>query len=166
MEDIQMEYKGGSVTVFMNCIEIKTYSLPYKCGSRDYEINKDKNNANSEYIKRSDNLSRARKKIFSIVNANLTSHTKFLTLTCRENILDYSKIKRMFTTFVQAMKREGFKLRYLGVLEHQLERGKKNGDSGAYHIHLVIFNDEYIPFVIFIFCVNTESPKFKLNSLE
>ena len=146
-----IDYTGGTVSIFQKHIDIKTYKVPYKCGPRNYDIDrkkakKEREENNIEYKKRSNNLGRARQRVFEIVNANVTPHTKFLTLTCRENILDYVKIKRMFTTFVQAMKREGYQLRYVGVLEHQINRGLKNGDKGAYHIHLVVFNNEKIPF--------------------
>lgn len=46
------------------------------------------------------------------------------------------------------MKREGFELRYLYVLERQKERGEKEGNEGSIHAHIIIFNDEYIPFEV------------------
>ena len=144
---------SGCVRVFNDYIEVKEYKNHYSCGPRDYEIKredkkKERKNNNIEFVKESKNLKRAQQNVRDIINANILPHSKFLTLTCKDNILEYSKIKRMFTTFVQAMKREGFTLRYLGVLEHQKARGLKNNDEGALHIHLIVFNDEFIPFEI------------------
>lgn len=140
---------SGNVRFFNDSIIVKEFNSPYACGSREFDNSRKYNKEDlTEFEKDYRNLKRAQNNIRDIINANITPYTKFLTLTCKENVLDYKQIKRMFTTFLQAMKREGFNLRYLGVLEHQKGRGLKNNDDGAYHIHLVVFNNEKIPYEI------------------
>lgn len=118
-------------------MEFYKYSIPIKCDfTRGKTLPKIKPETNEEYVRRSDNLSRARQNVRRIVWANLTPHTKFLTLTTKENVTDVKKFRRMFTTFLQEMKRNGYNLSYLYVLERQ--------KRGAIHAHLVIFNDEKI----------------------
>lgn len=95
-------------------------------------------------VKRLDNLKRARDSVAAIVYTNLTPHTKFLTLTTAKTVLDVSVFSRMLTTFFQAMKRKGYDLDYIYVLERQKKRGKKEGNEGSLHAHIIIFNDEFI----------------------
>lgn len=140
-----IKYTSGKLVVSGEKLELKQYYTPINCDTRDYEIKKDKNSGNE---KRLDNLLRARQNVRQIVWCNVTPHTKFLTLTTSDIVLDKKIFKRRLTTFIQAMKREGYKLRYLGVLERQVERGKKEGNIGSIHAHLIIFNDEFIPFEI------------------
>lgn len=108
------------------------------------------NDPNAE--KRLDNLYRARRSVRQIVWANLTPHTKFLTLTYRDTQLDVKVFQRHFQTFCQQMKRNNFKLRYLYVLERQKLRGAEEGNIGSIHAHLVVFNDEVIPLQVLQRC--------------
>lgn len=101
-----------------------------------------------EKVKRDDNLKRARDKVAMLVYANLTLHTKFLTLTCADTVLDVEVFMRRFTSFLQAMKRDGYSLRYLYVLERQTKRGDKEGNIGSLHAHCIVFNDEKIPYEV------------------
>lgn len=140
-----VKYTTGKLIVSGNKLELIQYSMPVRSDTRDYEIKKNKNSGNE---KRLDNLLRARQNVRQIVWCNVTPHSKFLTLTTSDIVLDKKIFKRRLTTFFQAMKREDFALRYLGVLERQKERGIKEGNLGSIHAHLIIFNDEYIPFEI------------------
>ena len=145
-------YITDRIVISGNKIERLSYSVPIKCDyERDYEIKRDKEK-NSENGKRSDNLARARQRVRRIVWANVTSHSKFLTLTSADTILDKKIFQRKLTTFFQAMKRKGFDLSYLYVLERQKERGAKENNSGCIHAHIIIFNDEFIPFEIINKC--------------
>lgn len=94
--------------------------------------------------KRADNLIRCRRTVRELIWCNITEHTKLLTLTYRKTVLKKNVVQRDLQTFVQQMKRFGYALRYCYVLENQRERGLKEGNDGCIHVHLVIFNDEYI----------------------
>lgn len=102
--------------------------------------------------KRSDNLARARQSVRRIIWCNITPHTKFLTLTCSDTCLELKAFQRKLQTFFQAMTRKNYKLSYLYVLERQLERGKKEGNAGSWHAHIVVFNDEKIPLDVLNSC--------------
>lgn len=141
------EYSSGKVIVTNDHIKFVRYKIPYKSGAREHEIKKVNFN-NPDFEKQDKNLFRAQAKVEEIINANVLEHSKFLTLTTADTVLDEKAFRRRLQTFIQAMSREGFKLRYLGVLERQKKRGAKEGNSGSIHAHLIIFNDEFIPFDI------------------
>jgi hypothetical protein len=95
------------------------------------------------------NLTLARRNIRRLIWCNKTRYTKFLTLTYAEDMQDREQVLYDFKIFCKNMARKGYKLNYLYVLEHQKERGKKyDQGEGAIHIHLVIFNNEFIPWEI------------------
>lgn len=125
---------------------LKEYSVPYLTGNlksdKCFKKFSDDNSANNP--KRFDNLKRARDTVAQYVYTNLTPHTKFLTLTTAETVLDVPVFQRKLQTFLQAMKRNGYDLDYLYVYERQTERGVKEGNKGSLHVHMIIFNDEYI----------------------
>ena len=131
------------------CI-LKEYSMPYVLGEK--KEHNFRNYDNPEPTKRIDNLKRARDMVASIVYANLTPHTKFWTLTTKECILDGPVFQRKLQTFLQAMKRNGYDLSYLYVYERQKKRGEKEGNIGALHVHMIIFNDEKIDLKILKKC--------------
>lgn len=95
--------------------------------------------------KRIDNLYRARRNIRRIIWSNQGEYTKFLTLTYKKTVLDEKKVKHDVTMFVQAMRRLGYDMKYLYVMEHQKERGEKEGNDGCLHVHMVVFIDKFIP---------------------
>lgn len=122
---------------------LKEYTKPFLVGvKREYEISKDNESSNP---KRYDNLKRCRDNVAAIVYSNLTDYTKFLTLTTKETILDVPTFQRKLQTFIQQLRRNDIDLKYIYVYERQLKRGKKEGNAGALHVHMVIFNEEYIP---------------------
>lgn len=132
-------------------IRFKNYLYPYSLGIEkkskvDYSVKR------IEDDKREDNLKRARDNVADIVYCNLSEYTKFLTLTCKETVLEVKKFERMITTFLQAMKRGSYKLEYIYVLERQIERGKKEGNIGCLHAHMIVFNKEKIPMNILKKC--------------
>ena len=144
MSDIAKKFIGYKAVVCGDTVEFYHYDYPFYADfQRDYDI--EKGDPEGELEKRMDSLTRARKNIRQIVLANLTPHTKLLTLTYAETQLDKEVFAKDFQAFCQKMKRNGFKLRYLQILERQLERGKKEGNAGSIHPHLVIFNDKVIP---------------------
>lgn len=125
-------------------IEKMSYSVPILCDF-EREHTPKRNTENSEDGKREDSLARARQTVRRIIWANITPHSKFLTLTCADICLDKNVFMRRLQTFFQAMQRQGYDLRYLYVLERQVKRGVKEGNAGTIHAHVVVFNDEKIP---------------------
>lgn len=129
-----------------NYLILKEYSVPYVLGLKKSDncckLFSDDNSANKP--KRIDNLKRARDTVASYVYTNLTEYTKFLTLTTKDTILDVPVFQRKLQTFFQAMKRKGYDLNYIYVYERQTKRGRKEGNAGCLHVHMIIFNDEYI----------------------
>jgi len=83
------------------------------------------------------NAKRARKAIYEIVEINKTPYTKMITLTYKENMQDYDKLAHDFKMFIKSMKRKGYQFPYLWVVEKQ--------KRGALHVHLIVFQDDYIP---------------------
>lgn len=100
---------------------------------------------NPENDKRIDNINRSIRTIRNLIYANLTPHSKFVTLTYSDTVLDISVFEKDFKNFLKSMSYYGYKLRYIYVIERQTERGEKEGNEGCIHAHLVVFNDEKIP---------------------
>lgn len=131
------------VVVSGDIVEMYFYKVPIVCGNkRKHEITK---NSREEQEKRNDNLYRARQNIRRIVWSNQSKYTKFVTLTYAKTTLDIKKVRRDITTFVQGMRRCGYDMKYLYVLENQKERGKKENNNGCIHVHMLLFIDKYIP---------------------
>lgn len=124
-------------------VEHYKYINPIRCGySRGYSIERHEQLND----KRSANLLRAQRSVRQLIWANIGKYTKFLTLTYEKTVLDYETFSYNFLAFRKAMIRKGYKLKYLYVLERQKERGEREGNEGCLHCHLVVFNDEYIPY--------------------
>lgn len=107
------------------------------------------NNRGVNEEKRIDNLFRARAEIRRIIWQNITPFSKFITLTYAHTCLDYDKVIYDFKIFIKRLNRMGFKnFKYLYVIEHQKERGIKECNDGSYHIHCVLFYDDFLPYEI------------------
>lgn len=92
------------------------------------------------------NIKRARRNVYDIVNTNFTEYTKMITLTYAETMLDYNQLAMDWKVFMKSLKRKGITFPYLAITEHQTKRGKKEGNAGSLHIHALLFTDQYIPF--------------------
>lgn len=90
----------------------------------------------SDNKKRSDNLNQTKKKLRRLINANVTGNDLFLTLTYKDNMCDVSQGKKDFKVFIKAMKRKGYDLKYVYVVEFQ--------KRGAVHFHVILFGCGYI----------------------
>lgn len=124
-------------------VEYYYYTEPILCGhERKYEIIRRTDDDDGE--KRTDNLYRARQTVRRLIWSNQTPYTKFVTLTYADTVLDVKEVLRAIKTFVQRMRRNNYEMSYLYVLEHQTERGRKEGNAGSLHVHMLIFNDKYI----------------------
>ncbi len=128
-------------------IEVYRYSSGILCGrEREYDIVKSKYEGETQSEgKRTDNLLRARQMLRRLIWCNQGKYTKFITLTYADTVLDVKKVRRDITTFVQAMRRKGYDMKYVYVLEHQKNRGKREGNEGCLHVHMVLFIDAFIP---------------------
>lgn len=82
-------------------------------------------------------LNRSKRQIRRTIWANLNKYSKFMTLTYAENMQDIERFYYDFKMMMKTLKRKGVALKYLYVLEYQ--------ERGAIHCHMIIFNDEYIP---------------------
>lgn len=128
------------VVICGDYVEVYKYSSPIPVGhKRTHEIVKKK-----EGEKRLDNLYRARQKIRRIIWSNQGRFTKFVTLTYRDTVLDVKEVRNDVKNFVRQMKRYGYDMKYLYILENQRERGEKEGNDGSLHVHMVLFIDDKI----------------------
>lgn len=127
-------------------VEVSVYSVPIDCGKREHTPKKRELTEYDDFDKRKDNLARSRQTVRRLIWCNQTKFTKFITLTYAQTVLDIKQVRRDFTTFVQAMRRKGYTMNYLYVLENQKSRGRKEGNDGCLHIHLLLFNDDFIPY--------------------
>lgn len=127
-------------------VELYFYSVPIKVGeSRKKKIERrEKEDVTEDFDKRLDNLYRARLNVRRIIWCNESKYTKFVTLTYAETVLDVKQVQRDITTFVQSMRRKGYDMKYLYVLEHQKERGQREGNAGCIHIHMLLFLDKFV----------------------
>lgn len=81
-------------------------------------------------------LARARREIIDIIRLNLTVDSCLLTLTYKENVQDYERVRKDFDKFVKRIKYNyNFVLKYLRVIELQ--------KRGAIHFHVVVFSPEF-----------------------
>lgn len=156
-------YSFNKIVFYGRYVEKKEYLTPFKVGKREKHKKKyvapdfkiiDSIDEIPKYVKFENSLSRTRKSIYDLISCNVAFYPKFLTLTCKESILDYDKFLYEMKLFFKRMKRKGFDLKYIWVAEHQAKRGLKEGNEGSYHAHIIIFNDEYIPFEVINSCWN------------
>ena len=95
-----------------------------------------KGKAKSDNVKRSDNINLAKKNLRRLINANASGNDLFVTLTYADNFTDLVQAKKDFKRFIKAMKRKGYNLKYVYVIEFQ--------KRGAIHFHVIFFDCGYI----------------------
>lgn len=128
-------------------IEIYTYNQPIPVGF-EKTVAKAEDTVDPEereQHKRLDNLYRARQTVRRLIWCNITKYTKMITLTYADAEFDIKRVRRNLCDFLKKMKRRGYVLPYLYVLEHQKGRGDREGNEGSLHIHLIAFSDRFIP---------------------
>lgn len=132
------------VVVSGDIVEVFEYSNGIAVGERrQHEVKRKE--VEERDGKRLDNLYRARQNIRRLVWCNITKQfTKMITLTYADTILDAKTVKLHVRRFVQQMRRFGYSMRYLYVLEHQTKRGQKEGNAGCLHVHMFLFDDEKV----------------------
>ena len=146
--DLASRYLSQKLIISGNRVELIKYQRPLAV-DKSGRVRKEIREAQE---RRFDSIYRSRRNLRQIIWANLTPYTKMLSLTCAQTCLDKDDFERKLQTFVQAMKRKGFTLRYVYVLEHQKERGLKEGNEGSWHAHYIIFNNEKIPLDVLNSC--------------
>jgi len=98
-------------------------------------------------LKRVDSLHRAKQNISLTVSANINKYSKFMTLTTAKTVLARADFLKMFNQFRKNFNRIfGYPLQYLAVLERQKLRGIKENNEGSWHIHLIVFNNDLLPY--------------------
>lgn len=113
-------------------VEIITYEKGNFFGGDGSSSGKKKGAA----AKKEYNLNRTKKKLRRLINANVTGNDLFITLTYKENMIDVDKGKKDFKVFIKAMKRKGYSLNYVYVVEFQ--------KRGAVHFHCIFFGCGFI----------------------
>jgi hypothetical protein len=86
----------------------------------------------AEKTRRKDNIHRAKRSLYELIRTNITSSSKFLTLTVAENMQDRQQMVAWVAEFVALLRKtHGRSFAYVYVLEQQ--------ERGAWHAHMIIF---------------------------
>ena len=95
-----------------------------------------KGKVKSANAKKDYNINRTKKNLRRLINANASGNDLFVTLTYADNMMDLVQAKNDFKRFIKAMKRKGYNLKYVYVIEFQ--------KRGAIHFHVIFFDCGYI----------------------
>lgn len=125
-------YSDKKAIVSGDVVEIITYEHGNYYGFDGVANGKNKSDKN----KRSDNINFARKRLRRLINSNVTGNDMFVTLTYANNMCDITQAKKDYKVFIKAMKRKGYDLKYVYVVEFQ--------KRGAVHFHAIFFDCGYI----------------------
>lgn len=88
-------------------------------------------------INRNKTYTRARTNVRRLINSNINSDSKFVTLTFKDNVTNIQQANYEFKKFRQRLESKiSYKLQYVAVVEFQ--------KRGAIHYHVVMFNLKYI----------------------
>jgi hypothetical protein len=150
---------NAKVIVAGNVVELYEYENEVRTG-KDSDVDKpvgrrgkskeglewiDKDLKATQEKNRADALSRAKKTLRRLINANVDAwgeKAKFFTLTFRDNVQDIKWANGEFKKFRQRLSRHIWgrnkpnELRYVSVIEFQ--------ERGAIHYHMVTFNMPYV----------------------
>lgn len=96
--------------------------------------------------KRQDNIYAARANLRRTIWANVTSYSKFITLTYKNTVLDVEMVYSDLKQFFKRLKRAGYNFPYMYVLERQKKRGILEGNAGCWHVHAIFFSDEILQY--------------------
>jgi len=118
--------------------EFKTFDRPI---GYDFSVRERISSTRRAETRRSDNVQRAKKKVFRLTMANeLRMKPIFLTLTYEENMCDRKLAVRDVGKFFRRLRTEFPNMGYLYTLERQ--------KRGAWHAHILLFNVSFIPISI------------------
>lgn len=119
-------------------VEIYEYEKPVLSGYHTERPGRS-NTADEEEKKqnRALTMQRASREVRRLINTNMSSISKFITLTFKENVQDIDYANNEFKKFIKRLNRYiGVKVSYVAVVEYQ--------KRGAIHYHCVMFNVPYI----------------------
>jgi len=134
------------MTISGNHLRYQTFSHSYVKGFCQGDTQR-KGNKRQEGEKQENNLYRARMNLIDTINCNITKYSKLITLTTAEPCLDRELFLKWFNDYTKYFKRKfQTPMKYVAVTERQEERGLKENNLGSWHIHIIIFNDMYLPF--------------------
>lgn len=119
-------------------IELYEYSHPYlyNLGPSSAKPQQPRSANASLEEKREDHISRARKKIRRLIEANVRKNPIFITYTFAKNIKTLEEANPLLSKHLKELQRRYGKLKYLCVPEFQ--------KRGAVHYHIIYFNLPYI----------------------
>lgn len=129
-----------------NVMEVYSYKEPIL---KEYKnkIDKQRREQTDEVIKenRDRSLRRTKDRIRNLTNTNyVAGRSSFLTLTFKENMVDYDVAFDCWKRFKQMLEYKiGKKLQYMGVVEFQTKHYEKTGRC-AIHFHIALFNIDYL----------------------
>ena len=142
------EFVESKIVVSGNIVEVYEYEKGYGKGyqGKNPEGRASEASQEDKEVNRDKVLSRARKKVRRLINANIGQYgeeftAKFLTLTFAEHVTDISTANYEFQKFIKRLNYEVFgqkiiNIRYVGVIEFT--------KKGRIHYHVVIFNIPYV----------------------
>lgn len=131
-----MNEYGTKVVQSGKIVEIYEYKNPIKSGfgggkggrKKSSDIVVGVTEENREKV-----LSRARRDLRRIVNSNIRTYSKFLTLTFADNVQDIAWANNEFKKFIKRLNYHlGYKVAYSGVIEFQ--------KRGSVHYHVIFYN--------------------------
>lgn len=131
-----MSYYTTKIIISGNLIQEYKYAKPIKINTNSQRENYEKKSVGDKAAK---SINRTRNNMIRTINSNISKYSKFITLTPEENITD----RTLFLNYFDAFRRKfqsafNEQLKYLGVLEQQ--------KRGAWHIHLIVFNNKKLEF--------------------
>ena len=136
----QIHYSDKKAIISGDIVEIISYEHGNYYGFEGSAKGKVKSaNAKKDY-----NINRTKKNLRRLINANVTGNDTFITLTYADNFTDVTQAKVHFKRFIQQMKRHGYTLKYVYVIEFQ--------KRGAIHFHCIFFDVPFIPLDILQNC--------------
>lgn len=146
-----MKYKHKYI-ITQGKIRHYEYSMPMaKDYEREEKIQRKGKNLNTTKSTRS--INRVKDNLVLTIQANVKEYSKFITLTTTTPCLDREQFLTYFKIFKQNFQKNfGCSLAYVGVLERQKKRGKKEGNEGSIHAHLVVFNNQKLDFKLLKKC--------------
>ena len=75
------------------------------------------------------NMQKARNRLRRLITANFDEHSKFITLTFKENLTDVKKANYEYMKFIQRLRYRYGDFKYIAVIEFQ--------KRGAVHYHMI-----------------------------
>ena len=87
------------------------------------------NEYDNTLFNRQNNMNKARNNLRRLITANFDEHSKFVTLTFKDNITDVKQANKEFKKFIQRMRYRYKGFKYIAVVEFQ--------KRGAVHYHMI-----------------------------